>query len=133
VRAVLAASVGVLLLAGCGTPGADLFVAARSGSVPGARLSLRVIDDGQVVCNGKQHDLPSKLLISARALVEDLAVPARAGRSLPPERGSILQYRIRTQDGTVRFADTSGGQPPVFYRAAYLVRQIAQQACRLPR
>lgn len=94
---------------------------------------MRVIDDGQVVCNGRQHDLPSGLLIDARELVRDLAEPAKARTSLVPRRGSILRYRISTGDGTVAFADNSRGQPPAFYRAALLVRQIAKGACGLPR
>ena len=129
----LSALAAVGLLAGCGTPGADLFVARRSGSIPGAALTMRVIDDGQVVCNGHEHPLSSDLLIDARALAEDLAEPATAGTSLPPRRGSILRYRIRVEDGTVAFADTSRGQPAAFYRAALLIRQIAKGPCGLPR
>lgn len=125
--------VAAVLLAGCGTPGADLFVVTRSGSIPGASLRMRAVDDGQVVCNGASHDLPSKLLISSRVLVRDLSEPAKAGTNLAPGRGSILRYRIRTEDGTVAFSDTSRGQPAVFYRAALLVRQIAKGPCGLPR
>ena len=122
-----------VLLAGCGTPGADLFVVTRSGSIPGAGLRMRTVDDGQVVCNGTSHDLPSKLLIASRVLVRDLADPAKAGTDLPPRPGSILRYRIRTEDGTVAFSDNSRGQPAVFFRAALLVRQIAKGPCGLPR
>jgi hypothetical protein len=129
----LAAIAAAVLLGGCGTPGADLFVARRSGSIPGAGLTMRVIDDGQVVCNGHQHPLSSDLLIHARELVRDLAKPAKAGTSLPRGRGTILRYRIRTEDGTVAFSDTSRGQPPAFYRAALLIRQIAKGPCGLPR
>jgi hypothetical protein len=126
-------AVAAVLLAGCGTPGADLFVVTRSGSVPGAGLRMRTVDDGQVVCNGTSHDLPSKLLISSRVLVRDLSDPAKAGTDLPARRGSILRYRIRTEDGTVAFSDNSRGQPAVFFRAALLVRQIAKGPCGLPR
>jgi len=133
VRCLIAATVLAAVLGGCGTPGADLFVARRAGSVPGAGLTLRVIDDGQVVCNGARHDLPSALLIDARELVRDLADPAKARTSLQPRRGSILRYRISTEDGTVAFADNSPRQPPAFYRAALLVRQIAKGPCGLPR
>src|SRR5437870_8855770 len=95
----IAVAAACAALAGCGTPGADLFVASRSGSIPGAGLRMRVIDDGQVVCNGKTHDLSSKLLIRSRELTRDLADPAKAGTDLPPARGSVLRYRIRTGDG----------------------------------
>ena len=132
-RRALAATAAAALLAGCGTPGADLFVARRAGSVPGAALTMRVIDDGQVICNDRQHDLPSGLLIAARELVRDLTDPAKARTSLAARRGSILRYRISTEDGSVAFADNSRGQPAAFYRAALLVRQIAKGACGLPR
>lgn len=127
---VLAATV---LLAGCGTPGADLFVAHRSGSIPGARLTMQVIDDGQVVCNGKRHPLSSDLLIDAREIVRDLEEPAKASTALAPGPGAILRYSVRTEDGTVIFSDTSRRQPPAFYRAALLIRQIAKGPCGLPR
>ena len=133
VRAAIALAAVSLLLAGCGTPGADLFVVTRSGSVPGAGLRMRAIDDGQVVCNGTQHELPSGLLIQARALSRDLADPAKANTLLPPGREPVFRYRIRTEDGTVAFSDDSRGQPAVFYRAALLVRQIAKGPCGLPR
>ncbi len=132
-RRLVAAIAAATLLAGCGTPAADLFVVQRTGSIPGAALRLRVSDDGQVMCNGRRHELSSKLLISARVLVQDLHDPAQAGTTLPARRDSILRYSIRDEDGMVAFSDSSPRQPAVFYRAALLVRQIAQRACGLPR
>jgi hypothetical protein len=120
-------------LAGCGTPGADLFVARRSGSIPGAALRMRAVDDGTVMCNGRSHDLDSRDLILARVLAADLSKLAKRHASLPPGRSSILRFAIRTQDGTVAFSDTSTGQPAVFYRAAQLIRTIARRDCGLPR
>ena len=130
--AALTAGVAALL-AGCGTPGADLMVVSRSGSIPGAKLQLRVIDDGQVICNGAKHDLPSDDLITAREVERDLGEPARAGTTLAPGHPTILRFRITTEDGTVEFSDTSKTQPQVFYRAAQLVRVIAKGACGLKR
>jgi len=120
-------------LAGCGTAGGDLLVVDRSGSIPGAGLQMRVIDDGQVECNGTRHDLTSDQLIEAREVVRELGEPARANRSLPPGDPTILRFRIRTEDGVVGFSDTSSGQPQVFYRAAQLVRTIAKGVCGLAR
>jgi len=120
-------------LAGCGTPGADLFVAERSGSVPGAALRMRVIDDGQVVCNGKTHNLGSHDLIKAREAVRDISEQAKVDTNLPPGHPTIMRFRIRTQDGTVEFSDTSRGQPKGFYEAAELIHTIAMGACHLPR
>ena len=131
-RAAVLAGV-VALLAGCGTPGADLMVVTRSGSIAGAALKMRVIDDGQVVCNGKTHELSSDDLIQAREVQRELADPAKAATNLPPGHPTILRFRITTEDGTVTFSDTSKGQPPAFYKAAQLVRVIAKGACGLPR
>jgi hypothetical protein len=123
----------LVLLAGCGTEGADLMVVDRSGSIPGADLQMRVIDDSQVECNGTRHDLGSDELIEARELVRELAEPARENVSLPPGKTTILRFRIRTEDGVVGFSDTSPDQPQAFYRVAQLVRTIAKQACGLER
>jgi hypothetical protein len=109
-------------------------VVHRTGTIPGAELRLRVIDDGQVRCNGgpKRH-LPSELLIAAREIARDLNAPELAGRALPPGPRSILAYAIRTEKGLVRFSDTSPRQPRAFYRAALLARQVAKGPCGLPR
>ena len=126
----------LLLLAalpGCGTAGADLMVVERSGTIPGAELRMRVVDDGQVECNGTVHPLGSEELIEAREVARELAEPARDAISLPPGDPSILRFRIRIEEGVVGFSDTSSGQPPVFPRAAQLVRAIAKGACGLER
>jgi hypothetical protein len=108
-------------------------VVERSGSIPGANLEMRVIDDGQVECNGERHDLTSDQLIDAREVVRELIDPATDELSLPPGDPSVLRFRIRTQDGVVGFSDTSADQPVVFYEAAQLVRTIAKDACGLER
>ncbi len=36
---------------GCGNPSGDDFLVHRTGSIPGAKLTLRVIDDGHVSCD----------------------------------------------------------------------------------
>jgi hypothetical protein len=83
--------------------------------------------------------LTSKQLIDARAIVTDLeggkdgGGPATRDVSLPAGRGSILRYDVRLEEGTVAFSDTSRGQPQVFYRLAKLVRDVAREACGLPR
>jgi len=134
VRRTLAAATAALLVAGCGTRAPDLFLVTRSGSIPYARLTMRVTDDGFVSCNrGAERELPSALLLDARALERDLEKPAGRGVSLAPGQHSILSYSVRTADGSVRFSDTSRGQPLVFYRTAEFVREVAQRVCRLPR
>jgi hypothetical protein len=133
-RAALAALAAGLALAGCGTEGHDLFVVERAGSIPGARLTLRVTDDGRASCNrAPLVDITSAQLIDARDLERDLTPLARRGVALVPGRGSVLRYRVVLEDGSVRFADTSRGQPPPLFRVAKLTRDIARGAGRLPR
>jgi hypothetical protein len=140
VLALLAA--GAATAAGCSGPGpADLFLVERSGSIAGARLTLRVTDDGGAYCNGgKRADLTSAQLIEARGLRTDLDGKkdedvGLAGKhlNLPPGRVSTLSYRVRSKGGAVRFSDTSPGQPQAFYRLAKLTRDIARGPCHLPR
>ena len=122
-----------VLAAGCGTPSADLFVVHRSGSIPEARLTLLVSDGGTVECNGRKHDLSDPLLLQARELARDLETPAGHGVRLAPGRDAVLSYDVRLEDGSVRFSDTSRGQPAAFRTLAFFVREVAQQACGLAR
>ena len=132
-RAAAALALGALALAACGTPSADLFVVHRSGSVPEARLTLLVSDGGTVECNGRKHDLSDPLLLQARDLARDLERPAGRGVRLAPGPNAVLSYDVRLEDGSVRFSDTSRGQPAVFRRLAFFVREVARQACGLAR
>lgn len=120
-------------LAGCGGRSADLLAVQRSGSIPGARLSLVINDGGTVTCNGRAHTLAPKDLVDARVLARDLVDPLKRHVALTPGPGSILTYRVESPDGAARFSDDSRGQPPEFFRLAFLVRRVAQQTCHLPR
>jgi hypothetical protein len=132
-----AALVGVGLAAaacGAGAPAHDLFLVQRSGAIPGARLALRVTDDGRASCNrGPLVEITSAQLIAARELQRDLDPLARRRFALPPGRTSVLRYRVVLEDGTVRFADDSRGQPPALFRLAKLTRDVARGSCRLAR
>lgn len=139
--AAAAAAGAALAAAGCGTPSADLFLVHRTGSIPGARLTMLVGDGGTVRCNGgPEREITSKQLIDARAILRDLngkddehPGPADKDLTLRPGPGSILRYRVRSEDGTVAFSDTSRPQPQVFYRLAQYVRELAKGPCHLPR
>jgi hypothetical protein len=123
-----------LLLAGCGSEAHDLFLVQRGGQVPGARLALRVTDDGRASCNrGPLVDITSAQLIAARELQRDLEPLAKRRFALPPGRGSVLRYRVVLEDGAVRFADDSRGQPAALFRLAKLTRDVARGPCRLAR
>lgn len=129
-----ALALGVAVGCGEGGPPADLFVIDRSGDIPGARLELRITDDGRVACNRKPLvDITSQQLLDARQAQRDLTDPAEAHLRLRVGSGSILRYRVRSEDGDVAWSDTSRGQPPVLFRLAQLTRQVAQGACGLAR
>ena len=131
--AVLAA-LTALAMSACGSEARDLFLVTRSGDVPGARLTLRITDDGRASCNGKPLvDITSAQLITARESEEDLAKPAKAQLRLPPGRESVFSYRVRTQDGGVAWSDDSARQPPVLFKLAQLTRDVAKGPCRLAR
>lgn len=136
-RGAIALSVlaSLILMVGCGggIAAPDLFIVQRTGSGPGARLTLVVNEEGGVHCNaGPTLKLSDPLLIRARAIQEELHEQASEHLSLTPGAGSVLSYSLRDENGTVRFSDNSPGQPKVFRELALLVLQVAQQVCHLP-
>src|SRR6185295_15384435 len=119
---------------GAGAPAHDLFLVQRGGAIPGARLALRVTDDGRASCNrGPLVEISSAQLIAARELERDLEPLAKRRFALPPGGDSILQYRVVLEDGTVRFADDSHGQPALLFKLAKLTRDVARGPCGLIR
>jgi hypothetical protein len=142
--AVAAATTAV----GCnGSLPADLFVVQRTGSIPGARLTLRISDDGGAFCNGAgRKDITSAQLITAREIRRELDGDpkdddhpehkvglASKHINLAPGAITTLSYRVRSEKGVVAFSDTSARQPQTFYRLAKLTRDVARGACGLPR
>jgi hypothetical protein len=128
------ASTAALALAGCGADYPDLFVLTRSGSLPGARLTLLVNDGGTVSCNGgAEHQLPPRQLLDARRIATDLAEEAYEDLTLPAPPESVLRYRLRTQDGTVTFSDVDAVRRPEFAPVIVFARTVAQGVCGLAR
>jgi hypothetical protein len=128
------ALVALLALGGCGggITAPDLFIVSRTGSVPGAKLTLLVNEEGGVHCNGGPPlKLSDKQLVLARAIQEELHDPATKHLVLAPRPGSVLSYSVRDQDGTVRFSDNSAGQPSVLRQLQGLVLEVAQGVCHL--
>ena len=137
-RRSLAAALGALAgagaLAGCGADYPDLLVLHRSGSLPGARLTLLVNDGGTVQCNGGEAlQLPPRLLLDARGIATDLAEEAADDLTLPAPRRALLRYRLRTQDGTVSFSDIDAGRRSELAPVIVFARSVAQDVCGLPR
>jgi hypothetical protein len=134
VKLALAAVLAGLALAGCGGEARDLFLVTRGGDVPGARLSLRITDDGRASCNRRPLvEITSDQLIAAREARRDLEDPAKAHLRLAPGPQSVFSYRVLTQDGTVAWSDDSRRQPAVLFELAKLTRDVAKGPCRLPR
>ena len=139
-KLALAASLLVLgsLTACGGVTAPDLFIVQRSGSGPGARLTLLVNEEGRVHCNGvgarsgRQFKLSDSALVQARAIQEDLKEPASEHLSLAPGPESVLSYSVRDENGSVHFSDNSSGQPKVLHELALFVLQTAQRVCGLP-
>jgi hypothetical protein len=132
-----AAAVAVLAavaLAGCGAAYPDLFELRRTGSLPGARLTLLVNDGGTVRCNGGEaRQLPARLLLDARRFARDLMEEAHDDLTLPAPRSSLLRYRLRTQDGTVTFSDVDAARRPELAPVIVFARAVAQDVCGLAR
>ena len=125
---------GVALGSGCGgVVSPDLFILYRTGSVPGAKLTLLVNEEGVVHCNaGSARHLSDAQIIEARVIQEDLEDPASQHESLPPRPGSVLGYYLRDADGSVRFSDNSLHQSAVMRKLAGFVLSVAQGVCGLP-
>jgi hypothetical protein len=128
------AALAALALGGCGSEARDLFLVTRSGSVPGARLTLRVTDDGRASCNGRPLvEITSAQLITARESERDLAPPAKAQLRLAAGAQPVFSYRVRTEEGGVAWSDDSLRQPPVLFKLAKLTRDVARGPCHLAR
>ena len=129
-----AVPVALCAVAGCGTPSADLFVVQRTGTVPGARLTLLVSDGGTARCNGAEaRSLGDDRLLTARRLERELRDEAERAVRLPRGPGSVLSYSVRLEEGTVSFSDTSPRVRPEMRELAGFVRDVARRVCGLRR
>ena len=134
VRPAVVALIAALALSGCGASYPDVFLLTRSGSLPGARLTLLVNDGGTVRCNGAEpRQLPARRLLDARDIARELSEEAKEDLTLPAPRGSLLRYRLRTQDGTVTFSDEDAVRRPELAPVIVFARSVAQDVCGLPR
>lgn len=130
-----AAVLAALLAGGCGggVKAPDLFLITRTGAGPHANLTLLVNEEGGVNCNhGPTLQLSDPQIVKARAIQEELQDSASRHLSLPAQRGSVLSYFLRDENGTVSFSDNSAHQPAVLHQLQLFVLQTAQQVCHLP-
>jgi hypothetical protein len=133
VRRSLAPLVAVLALAGCGTESPDLFEVRRSGPDKPANVTMLISDGGSVTCNGKDHALDAARLLRARELARTLAEQAELSLDLPPGPGANLSYRVRLEQGTVAFSDTSPGSPRSFQQLAAFTKDVTERVCGIIR
>jgi hypothetical protein len=127
------ALLAVLLLAGCGSPPADLFSVERSGADPNANVDVVVSDGGSVTCDGVEHELDADRLLTARQLERDLAPQAELGIELPRGPGTNLSYRVSMESGHVEFSDRSPGVPSTFQRVAAFTKDVTERVCGIER
>jgi hypothetical protein len=133
-RSLMAALVvGAVSLSGCsGVVSPDLFIVYRSGSAPGAKLTMLVNEEGVVHCDkGPTRHLSDPQIIEARTIQEGLEGPAAQHESLPAQSGSVLSYYVRDANGSVRFSDNSAHQPSAMRKLAGFVLSVAQSVCGL--
>jgi hypothetical protein len=122
-----------LLFAGCGgVVSPDLFIVYRTGTVPGAKLTMLVNEEGVVHCdNGPARHLSDPQILEARTIQEGLEGPASKHESLSAQPGSVLSYYVRDANGSVRFSDNSAHQPLAMRKLAAFVLSVAQSVCGL--
>jgi hypothetical protein len=134
VRARLAVCALLVALAGCGAETPDLFLLTRSGTLPGARLTLLVNDGGTVRCNGgSPRTLSGSQLLAARDVTESIKDDAEKDLKLPTRPRALLRFHIRSQDGTVTFSDLDAARRPELAKTVAFTRDVARSVCHLAR
>jgi hypothetical protein len=145
---VLALLAAMLLSACGGIKAPDLFIVKRTGTgaasgtgtgtAASGTLTLVVNEEGGISCDGvaskgaRKLKLSDPQLVEARAIQEDIQEQASSHTTLAPGAKSVFSYYLRDENGWVRFADDSAGQPKVFHQLALFVLRAAQQVCGLP-
>ena len=71
------------------------------------------------------------MLIQARNLASSLANDAKQHLDLPPKPGTVFTYKVKLQQGTIRFSDRDTLHHPVLAQVELFAAQAAQQACGL--
>jgi hypothetical protein len=127
--AALACAVVALAAVACGGPAADIYEVVRSGTIPGADLTLIPSEDGTVRCDGHRHELPDPLLLTAENLADQLVAPATKGERLPSGPHPIYTFVVTTPSGTFSYSDESPHQGSALYALQAWVRKVARTVC----
>jgi hypothetical protein len=121
------------LVAGCGTPSADLFLVKRTGADRNANLTLLVSDGGTVTCNGTKHEIDGDLLLRARELTRQMSEQAELNLALEPGPNAVLSYKVEMEAGTIVFSDTSRPLPRSFSALTAFTADVAENVCGIRR
>ena len=135
-RAAGAVVVAAVWAVGCGgtQQPADLFLVKRTGSIPGANLTLLVSDNSTVSCNGgPPKPLPGDILVEARGLTEDLAADITKPIAEVPQVKPIYSFTVKLGAGTASWQDGSLGLPQSYLKLSQLTRRIAKGVCGVNR
>jgi hypothetical protein len=127
--AALACAAVALAAVACGGPAADIYEVVRSGTIPGADLTLVPSEDGTVRCDGHRHELPDPLLLTAENLADQLVTPATKGERLPSGPHPIYTFVVTTPSGTFSYSDESPHQGSALYALQAWVRKVARTVC----
>ena len=125
----LACAAAAALVVACGGPAADLYRVIRSGSIPGADLTLIPSGDGTVRCDGHRHELPDPLVLTAENLADALTAPATKGLRLRSGPRPIYTFVVTTPSGTFSYSDDSPHQGSTLYALQAWVRTVARTVC----
>ena len=128
--AALACAAVALAAVACGGPAADIYEVIRSGSIPGADLTLVPSEDGTVRCDGHRHELPDPLLLTAENLADQLVARATKGERLPSGPHPIYTFVVTTPSGTFSYSDESPHQGSALYALQAWVRKVARTVCQ---
>jgi hypothetical protein len=126
--AALALVASAVALSACGGPAADLFQVIRSGTIPGADITLVPSGDGTVRCGVHRHELPDKLLLTAENF--DFSYKATHHTALPSGPNPIYTYVVRTPNGTFSFSDDTPQLPAQLRALAAWTFTVARSVCR---
>ncbi len=118
-----------LVAAACGGPAADLFAVTRSGSIPGADVTLIPSGDGTVRCNGHRHELPDPLVLRAENLADSLTTPASKALRLASGPHPVYTYVVSTPSGTFSYSDDSPHQGSTLRQLQAWVLTVVRKVC----
>jgi len=126
---LVAGAISVFLLAACGGGSGDLLAIEVTGA-PGGGQRITVASDGRARCNGPDlKQISSEQVIDAREIEREVYGLARDGESFEADARGSRRYSLRTDDGSVRWAEGASGLPKVLARTQLFALQLGRRLC----